>query len=597
MKKFMFKSAFIIALCLLVYACGKDDDPEPEPGTLPTITSFSPATGPVGTQVTITGTNFGTTAASNVVKFGTVTATVSTASATSLVTTVPVGATTGKISVVTDKKTATSLTDFTLAPAIAAITLDNTTLSLYPYPTYKATLKVTTAIGNNTILWKSSDETLATVSADGVVTPLAIGAVTITATVGTATANCVVTIKDGPVTKLELDNTTLELFKDDVAKLTITTLEAEVAETSPVVWSSDNEAVATVDDQGKITAIALGEAIITATVDNKTATCTVTVNPDVYVAGGEDHGQGNVLPTLWKNGVAKTLSNTYGEARSVFLKGENVYVVGNTKNKATLWVNDDAGISLSDDAVIESVAHSVYVTDAGVVYAVGYEEIESKKVAKIWILGTGAFNLSNGAADAEAYSVSAMPNGESVYIAGYISDPNTLLRTGTLWENDQVAAQFGENSVAYSVSVKDDKAYVAGSKDNNARLWRYQNQNGTVASYSLNINNNNTNFINSVFANEDAIYLAGLDLVNNKAKAVVWKRSDTTTPTVLNTSDFYHEAKSVYVSGEDVYVCGYEFINQQNKYNAKLWKNGELLLDLNSEGITNARALSVFVKE
>ena len=53
MKKFMFKSAFIIALCLLVYACGKDDDPEPEPGTLPTITSFSPATGPVGTQVTI----------------------------------------------------------------------------------------------------------------------------------------------------------------------------------------------------------------------------------------------------------------------------------------------------------------------------------------------------------------------------------------------------------------------------------------------------------------------------------------------------------------------------------------------------------------
>ena len=236
MKKFLKQASLVLAAVILIYACGKDDDPEPEPIATPTITSFSPSSGAVGTQVTITGTNFGATAASNVVKFGTVTATVSTASATSLVTSVPVGATTGKISVTANKKTATSATDFTVTKVDAfTIALNNTTLTLYPYPKYKETLKVITDIGNKSTTWTSSDETLAKVSQNGEVMPLAIGTVTITATVEGATANCVVTIKDGPVTKLTLEKTTLELYTNDEAVLAIGDLEAEVAQPSATV--------------------------------------------------------------------------------------------------------------------------------------------------------------------------------------------------------------------------------------------------------------------------------------------------------------------------------------------------------------------------
>ena len=65
----------------------------------PAISSFSPASGPVGTEVTITGTNFNTTAADNVVFFGATKATVTAATATSLTVTVPVGATYQYISV------------------------------------------------------------------------------------------------------------------------------------------------------------------------------------------------------------------------------------------------------------------------------------------------------------------------------------------------------------------------------------------------------------------------------------------------------------------------------------------------------------------
>ncbi|MEI6823278.1 MAG: FG-GAP-like repeat-containing protein, partial [Bacteroidota bacterium] len=59
----------------------------------PTITSFTPASGAIGSSVTITGTNFNTTAAQNIVFFGATKAVVIAASATSLTVTVPLGAT------------------------------------------------------------------------------------------------------------------------------------------------------------------------------------------------------------------------------------------------------------------------------------------------------------------------------------------------------------------------------------------------------------------------------------------------------------------------------------------------------------------------
>jgi FG-GAP-like repeat/IPT/TIG domain len=66
-------------------------------GQVPTITSFSPTSGPVGTTVTITGTGFSTTLANNVIHFGAVKATVSAATTTSLTVTVPVGTGTNQI--------------------------------------------------------------------------------------------------------------------------------------------------------------------------------------------------------------------------------------------------------------------------------------------------------------------------------------------------------------------------------------------------------------------------------------------------------------------------------------------------------------------
>jgi Metallo-peptidase family M12B Reprolysin-like/Cadherin domain/IPT/TIG domain len=83
--------------------------------TTPTITSFTPTSGPVGTVVTITGTNL--TGLTGVSFNGTAAVTFSATNATTATATVPAGATTGTISLTTPGGSATSATSFTVAPA------------------------------------------------------------------------------------------------------------------------------------------------------------------------------------------------------------------------------------------------------------------------------------------------------------------------------------------------------------------------------------------------------------------------------------------------------------------------------------------------
>ena len=85
--------------------------------TAPSITSFSPTTGPVGTLVTINGSGFGDVTG---VTFNGTSATFSLVSATQITATVPVGATTGKIGVISPGGTELSSSNFTVtAPTIA----------------------------------------------------------------------------------------------------------------------------------------------------------------------------------------------------------------------------------------------------------------------------------------------------------------------------------------------------------------------------------------------------------------------------------------------------------------------------------------------
>jgi IPT/TIG domain-containing protein/VCBS repeat protein/type IX secretion system substrate protein len=81
-------------------------------GQIPSVSSFTPTKGPVGTPVTITGSNFSSTPGDNIVYFGAIRATVSTATATTLTVDVPLGATYHPITVTVAGLTAYSVSPF-----------------------------------------------------------------------------------------------------------------------------------------------------------------------------------------------------------------------------------------------------------------------------------------------------------------------------------------------------------------------------------------------------------------------------------------------------------------------------------------------------
>ena len=84
-------------------------------------------------------------------------------------------------------------------------------------------------------------------------------------------------VKGTPVAKVTLNKTSLELYKGDEIKL-VAEVTPDDATDKTITWKSDKNEIAEVDDTGKVTAVAEGEAIITATsVNNIKAQCFVTV--------------------------------------------------------------------------------------------------------------------------------------------------------------------------------------------------------------------------------------------------------------------------------------------------------------------------------
>lgn len=134
---------------------------------------------------------------------------------------------------------------------------------------------VPTNATNRNVTWKSDNESVATVSKGGTVTPVSNGTANITATTedGNFKATCQVTVEIPELT-LSLDKTELTLTQtEEQQKLTATVSDPE----EKVTWLSSDPFVATVTRDGTVTAIANGTATITASVRGKTASCTVEV--------------------------------------------------------------------------------------------------------------------------------------------------------------------------------------------------------------------------------------------------------------------------------------------------------------------------------
>ena len=218
------------------------------------------------------------------------------------------------------------------------------------------------------LMWLSSDENVATVnspgvfSSEGFVTAVGVGEAVITAyTVDGSklTASCKVTVTPKLVTSVTLDESELTIEKNFTAQLTAT-VAPDDADDLGLIWTSDNEEVATVDENGLVTAVSVGEANITATaVDGSgvTATCKVTVTPKLVTSVILDESELTIeknfteqLTATVAPDDADNLSLTWtSDNEEVATVDENglVTAVGEGTATITATANDGSGVSAS----------------------------------------------------------------------------------------------------------------------------------------------------------------------------------------------------------------------------------------------------------
>ena len=164
-------------------------------------------------------------------------------------------------------------------PEPAVLTMNKTSVELTVGSSFALTVS-----GADKVAFSSSDEAVATVSANGTVQAVSEGSAVITASAADTTATCRVAVTaavDQPDTPSDL--AIYSVYGESV--VTDVTIEAgkealmEVQGTdSAVTWSIEDSSIATVDSSGMVKGVASGETDLTATVDGQTLTCKVRVN-------------------------------------------------------------------------------------------------------------------------------------------------------------------------------------------------------------------------------------------------------------------------------------------------------------------------------
>lgn len=150
---------------------------------------------------------------------------------------------------------------------LTGVSLDRYTLTLYAGEEAEQLTATLKPEGTEaTIRWTSSNQTAATVSQDGKVTPLSAGITVVTAAAGDYRASCIVTVQPERVrvTGIRFDEPTHTLMMGSTVTLQ-PIIAPDDATVKNLTWVSSDEQTATVSRTGIVTALSVGETTITAT--------------------------------------------------------------------------------------------------------------------------------------------------------------------------------------------------------------------------------------------------------------------------------------------------------------------------------------------
>jgi hypothetical protein len=428
------------------------------------------------------------------------------------------------------------------------------------------------------------------------------------------------------IRKITLDKAELVLFAGETESLSAT-LKPDSADKNAIAWSSGDTGVATVAEDGTVTALAQGKATIWVSAEGLAAKkCDLKVHPvDVYVAGSTEAGA-----TLWKNGSELYRLNTGVERGrpgkpSIAVSGNDVYVGGGyldqrgyEKNEiAMVWKNGKtqrrlSGLSSSEIEYYPFLTNCVIAVTDDDVYTLTYNGDDRQALGYTGSDPMGFVVWKNGEAlhrwsDGTFFDAMAVSSKE-VYVAGYAWKQDENDYVATVWKNGNVLYRMSdaygvsltavENDVYHyvpfpsSIAVSGNDVYVAGRertpKDKNvATVWK----NGEVL-HRLNDGSYNAHSASIAVSGND-VYVAGSERTpKGKSVATVWKNGSVLHR--LTDGSYDASGDSIAVLGNDVIVAGDEQ-NSKGKSVATVWKNGGVLYRLGN-GKFDCYGSSVFVK-
>ncbi len=224
--------------------------------------------------------------------------------------------------------------------------LDVSTLSLTVGSSRKVNVTLSEGLKDAKLVWKSSDESIATVDSDGNIKALKEGEVTITVSTEDGKYSKSITVTVRPASDVSVIKVTISGAKEVEVGKTIkltATVTPKNATNKKVTWKSSNRNVATVDSNGNVTGKKAGTVTITVTTEDggKTASYTVTVKE------AEQQADQPVVKEVKVTKIEVTTdkkSIVVGETAKVTAK----VTPDEASNKAYTWSSSDNNIATVD---------------------------------------------------------------------------------------------------------------------------------------------------------------------------------------------------------------------------------------------------------
>ncbi|MDE5744884.1 MAG: Ig-like domain-containing protein, partial [Paramuribaculum sp.] len=352
------------------------------------------------------------------------------------------------------------------------------------------------------VTWTSADQTIAAVDATGKVKAIRPGSTYITATtVSRLTANRLTTSCKVTVFKhitsaedISLNLSDAKLTEGESVLLTAT-ISPENTSDKSVIWTSADQTVATVDENGKVTAIKPGATDITATTENGlSASCKITVT--VVEAEGITLNYGHI--SLGEGNTVKLTATVSPE---------------NTTDKSVTWTSEDETIATVDET------GKVTAIKPGSTDITATTENGITKSCKITVKDVNAKSITLNIKDAE------LTEGDNVKLSAIFSPENTTDKSVTWTSADQTIATVDETGKV--TAIKPGEVNITATTANGLTA------SCRIAVQVVHSDGITLNFGNIKMAEGDNVNLtATVSPKNTTDKSVIWASADETIATV-----------------------------------------------------------------